>query len=201
MRRLRDLLCGLALVASTAISLWGAVLVARQEFPDPLALEPVDLRQWLTQRDLSQASAAVRNRVARRFEEELRGGGNLAAEFRSLDPQQRKRLEENLLLVLEHWFHDKMNRYFEQQPDLRAAWLDQELEQLEQVVNRARDGRGSPLGMPSSLYIIGMIGSRVEEWIQRADPEMQERMREFQRAVQQRVLARQLRAERTRAVG
>jgi hypothetical protein len=198
MRHLRDLLCALALAASTAVSVWAAVRVARQEFPDPATLEPVDVRQWLVERDLTQASPAVRSRVARRLETELRDRGDLASELRMLDAPQRQRLEENLSLVMEQWFRGKVNRYFEQSPGRRTAWLDREIGELERLFNRGRQGRGSALGLPGSLYMMGLIGGRMEQWIQRADTATQERMREFQRAVNERLLARQVRGSKER---
>jgi hypothetical protein len=191
MRKVRDLLCAAALMSLTAVCVWAAATVAQQKFPSE-PLEPVELRSWLTERDLSQVSRATQSRVARRFEEELRRGGSWGAESRGLDQQQQRQLEENLTIVLEYWFRDKVNRYFEQRPDRRTAWLDREIEQMEQLFSRNRDrGRGrAALGLPGSLYVLGMLGSRMEAWIERADPKTQERMREFQRAVQERVMAR-----------
>ncbi len=92
--------------------------------------------------------------------------------------------------MLGYWFRDKVNRYFDQRPERRTAWLDREIEELEQLfsANRDRNRRRPQSTMPGSLYVIGMIGSRMEQWIQEADPETQQRMREFQRAVQERLL-------------
>ena len=76
----------------------------------------------------------------------MRRGGNWGADPRSLDAQQREQLEENLTIVLGYWFRDKMNRYFEQRPERRAAWLDRE--------NPFESG-GTPRGMfpsPSSPW-------------------------------------------------
>jgi hypothetical protein len=190
MREIRELLCLAALLSLSSISVWAAVQVAQQDFPAASALEPVELRSWLTERDLSQMTPATQSRVARRFQDELRRGGNWGADPRSLDPQQRELLEENLTIVLGYWFRDKMNRYFDQRPERRTAWLDREIEELEQLIggNRDRNRRRSPATIPGSLYVIGMIGSRMEKWIQQADPETQQRMREFQRAVQERLL-------------
>lgn len=189
MRWIRDSLCGLALVSLTAVSVWAAVTVAR-EFPRPAVQASDDIRQWLTEHDLSQASAAERSRVVRQFEKELRGGEDLAAELRTLDDRQRELLKDNLALLLEQWFQDKVDRYFEQRPRLRAAWLDAEIEEIARFASRGREVRSFPSG-PAPLYALGMINNQVEQWIERAKPERQEPMREFWRAVQARALARQ----------
>jgi hypothetical protein len=85
-----------------------------------------------------------------------------------------------------------VNRYFDQPPEQRAGWLDREIKQLEEAFHRrGRGGRSrTPAGMGDSLQFLGMIGSRMERWVQRADPETQVRMREFQRAVQERLFSR-----------
>ena len=71
MRWIRDAVCLAALLTMTSLTVWGTVQAARQELPDAETLEPVDLRSWLTERDLSSSSDAVRSRVSRRFDEEL----------------------------------------------------------------------------------------------------------------------------------
>ncbi len=74
MRQVRDLVCLAAFLCLSSISGWAAVRVGQQEFPDAKALEPVELRSWLTERDLSQMPPATQSRVARRFQDELRRG-------------------------------------------------------------------------------------------------------------------------------
>jgi hypothetical protein len=163
--------------------------VVRRPLPTQ-ALEPVELETWLTQRDLSQADRATLSRVVRRFEEELRRG-RWAADSQPLNEPQRRRLEENLSVVLETWFHNKVNRYFDQPPEERAKWLDRQIKDLEQAFHRGgKGGRGRMPSMGGSLQLLGMIGGRMEQWVQRADPDTQVRMREFQRAVQQRLFSR-----------
>lgn len=189
MRRIRDLLSALAFVVLTAISLWGATLVAKQEFPDPRTLEPIDVRQWLTQRDLAQASAADRSRLIRRLEEQVRSGERMA-ERNALQPAERQRLQENLLPLLQQWFHDKANAYAQLPADRREEWLDREVGQLEQLVPRGKDQKPSMLKLSQSVYVIGLIGSQMERWIQAADPRTQPRLREFQQALTKRLLSR-----------
>lgn len=188
MRQFRDLLSLLALVVLTAVSLWGAALVAKQEFPDPATLEPIDVRQWLTQRDLARASTADRSRLIRRLEERIRAGERFAKE-KALEPAERRQLQDNLLPLLEQWFHDKANAYAQQPADRREAWLDREVGQLERLVPRGSREKPSVLGLPRSLYAIGLIGSQMEQWIQAANPRMQPRLREFQQALAKRLLS------------
>jgi hypothetical protein len=190
MRRIRDLLCTLALTALIAVSLWAAVTVAR-EFPGPSGPEPIDVRHWLTQRDLSAATSAERSRVMRQFERQLRGGENLAAGLPALDSREQELLAENVSLLLEQWFRMKVDSYHAQRPDRRARWLDGQLEQIQQMAGRGRDAANAPLGLPGSLYALGKINSQVEQWIERADPKDQDRMRDFWRAVQERTMSRQ----------
>lgn len=188
MRRIRDFLSTVALVVLTAISLWGATLVARQKFPDPLALEPIDVRQWLTQRDLARASAADRSRIIRRLEEQVRSGER-SPEGKALEPAERQQLQNNLLPLLEQWFHDKANAFAEQPEDRREEWLNREVGQLERLVPRGKGGTSSALRLPQSLYAIGLIGSQMEQWIQSADVQTQPRLREFQQALTKRLLS------------
>jgi hypothetical protein len=192
MRRLRDLLCALAFFVLTSVSVWAAVQVSRQDYPDAAALEPVDLGQWLIERDLSQASVATRSRLARRFEEDLRNGAaaNWIGQLRSVEPQQTARLQENFAAIMEFWYRDKVNRYFDQSPDRREAWLDREIGRLERVLKGLRGKNDTVAGMSGSLYLLGIAGSYIEQWTQRADPPMQERMREFQGVVRDRLMDR-----------
>ena len=189
MRRLRDLLSALALVVLTSLSLWGAALVARQEFPDPQVLEPIDVRQWLTQRDLAQASPSDRSRLIRRLEEQVRSGERLS-EGKKLNSDEQSRLQENLMPLLEQWFHDKAHAYAEQPADRREEWMDREVGQLERLIPRGKGEKSSALKLPQSLYAIGLIGSQMEQWISAADSQTQPRLREFQQALTKRLLAR-----------
>ena len=188
MRKLKDLICAAAFVALTAISVWGAVQVYRTPMPDASTLEPLNLRQLLTEEDLSQASPAVRSRVVRRFDDLLRSGRQeWLAEWTNVKGPQRDRLEQNLSVLMERWFREQTERYFDQPVERREAWLDGEFRRLQRVFGGG-NRRGRPRDLATSLYVLGVIGNHMEQWIQRADPEMQPKMREFQRACQQRIL-------------
>ncbi len=192
MRRIRDFLCGLAFAAFTAVSVWGVILAA-QEFPESLRRQPVSVRQWLLEHDLAQQSAAVRSRVAHQIEKELLGGGNLAADFRDLGDSDRARLESNLDLVLEQWYRSKVTQYVEKRPKDRKAWLDGQIKQFERAFGENAAGREALMPRTEALPTLALVLTRLETWTQRADPQMQQDMREFQEALQQRILSRQLR--------
>ena len=190
-RHFRDLISALVLVAAVAVSVAAAVRVARQKLPDEVA-QPLDFDVWMIDRDLSQESEATRQRLARNIEQGLRDG-DWAARVRKLDADQRQRVEDNFAQVLELWFLDKMHRYFAQPEHKRQEYLDREIDKLMRLVQaRMPSGARSRGGFPGALVGIGMMNHQVDEWIAAADPALQPQMREFQIALQNRLIAREL---------
>ena len=110
-----------------------------------------------------------------------------------------QRLQENVALLLQVWISEQADRYFTLPAEERAAFLDREianLDRLRQQVTALMGDHKTDLGDLSADYLVwGTLLQRTNDWIGQAEPEQQSRLREFQQAVQNRLLARQL--ERT----
>jgi hypothetical protein len=192
MRRLKSLVTLLSLLATVGISLAAAVQVARQELPSEPAPAALDLRAWMVERDLSLESPETRAQLARRFERELEGDARRLAELGDLDSQQQQLLRENVVQLLEPLFVEKVNEYFRLPDERRQEWLDREIDRVLRLTDRQRPGAiQSPNFSSASVVGIGLFQQQVEQWAQRADPEMQAKMREFSAALQNRWFARE----------
>lgn len=191
MSRLKNLMTALVLLAACAVSVLAAVQVARQPLPAEMT-EPVELRTWIIERDLSQEPAETRAQVARRLEKEFRRDSPLVLELRQLDPAERQRAQENIVQLIESLFIAKAHEYARQPEHRRQQYLDRELDRLTKLIDPQRATElHSATFSPAGFAAIALFQQRLEQWVERADPESRPKLREFATALQNRWLARQ----------
>lgn len=189
MRTLRNAITFLVLLLGTAISVAAAVQVARQKFPQPVVTENLDFTDWIIDRDLSQENEATSRMLAQRMDVELRAGKwSGRVKNRELTGEQRALVQRNLLLVLEQYFYEKMDRYFQRPKEHRSEYLDREIDTLLKLLekNVPQQLKPADLPLPGVLAAIGVVNAKIGEWVDNADPEAQPRMREFHAALVER---------------
>jgi hypothetical protein len=196
LRRLRGLLTGLALIGLTAISLvaagqviWqgieGAGIVQRPYEPERLYLD-----------DLAFASDTTQQEFIRGLEDGLDAGVDWRTRLTDLDELQREQFEANLTLLAERWFNNKVDRYYELPEAERDAYIDglfKKVERWGKTVSAAAEN-GDDADQPDAQWATfgPVVMSRAGEWLEQAPPERQEQIREFQAAIQTRMLLRAL---------
>jgi hypothetical protein len=189
--RLKNLFTAMVLLAFCAVTVAAAVKVASQPLPETTP-ERVDLRTWIIERDLSHEPATTRAQVARRFEKEFRRDSPLMLELRRLDPQERQQAQDNIAQLIEPLFVDKANEYFRQPEHRRERYLDRELDRLLKLVDPQRSADLDSVAFsPAGLAAIALFHQHLEQWVERADPEMRPKLRGFATALQNRWFARQ----------
>jgi hypothetical protein len=158
--------------------------------PDPATADRDGLLRWLVTRDLGQEPFETRLVLARRLEEEFSGKIDWAAVGRNLDGQRRDRLWDNVLLLLEPWFADKVDGYFRLQEPQRPAYLDQTLQLIENwkgaTALSPEDSAASPQARRPGL--IEVVVERIGRWTESVTPQRRQQVREFLLAVQSRWL-------------
>jgi hypothetical protein len=194
-RRLRGLLTGLALAGLTGISLVAAGQIVWQGIEGAgIVQRPYEFAR-LYDEDLAFAPDAAQQEFLRGLERDFDSAGDWQARLESLDEVQRRRFEANMTLLAERWFNSKVDRYFELPAGERDAYIDSLFKQLEQWGQTAADagGPGDRAGDAARTRLAALgpiVVTRAGEWLERAPPERQEQIREFQSAVQTRLLLR-----------
>lgn len=184
----------LGLVALGGMGAAGAyILVTR--LPAPENADQDQLLRWLVTRDLSQEPVALRLALARRLEEESRRGVNWDATASRLSKAQRRRLWQNLPVLLEPWFLEKVDGYFALADGEQVVYLDRVIDTVRQwrgVDNLQPDNLpdDAPGASPSSLMIV--LCQRIEDVRKEAEPDRQQRLGQFVTAVQTRWFVRVL---------
>jgi hypothetical protein len=186
----RSVITGLMFAAMVAITLAAAVRVVRQ--PLPATVPQRDLWAWLTESDIGQESPETRQWLARRVDDELMAHADWPARLNRLDGQKQQLLQANLMQLVEVWYLHKVDQYFDQPEDQRAAFLDRELDKIDRLTERHSSSRGLRRSPAVAIFALGAADSRINEMVSRAEPQMQPRLREFQVAVRNRILARGL---------
>ncbi len=187
---------GILTIVTLAALLGVAVIVTAALFypqlPDPAVADRDGLLRWLVARDLSAESAETRRTLARRLEEEFQTGLDFDA-AEGLSPPQRKQLWDNILVLLEPWFIEKTERYFQLAAAQRTAYLDQVIDTI--TVWRGADSlrltqTDGPGARPGPGGLLAALLGQVEQWKQRAGPQRRQQMQQLLLAVQMRWLMR-----------
>jgi hypothetical protein len=166
--------------------------------PDPATADRDGLLRWLVTRDLAREPSATRLVLARRLEQEFSGKIDWAAVGQNLDGQQRDRLWDNVLLLLEPWFADKVDGYFRLPEPQRPAYVDRTLQLIENwkgatALSPGSRRAGSADGQESAgtagpTGLIGLFVERIGHWTESVTPQRRQQVREFLLAVQSRWL-------------
>ncbi len=181
----------------TAAALLGAALLAVAallwpRLPDPAVADRQGLLRWLVTRDLNAESAETRRTLARRLEEEFHKGFDVDT-AEGLEPAQRKQLWDNIVLLLEPWFMDKTDRYFQLETAQRNAYLDELIDMMTawRDVDALRPQEAAAADSPAEAgALLSALFDQVTKWQERAEPQRREQIQQFLLAVQMRWLIR-----------
>ncbi len=169
-----------------------AILVASVWFyssllPDPEHANRSELIRWMVTRDLGQESAHTREVLARRLDSEF-----VDVDWEGLDGQMsvehRRQLWENLPLLLEPWFMDKLAAYSKCDEAQRQSFVDAMIDHMVDLSGMDCLREKSETRPPPKLSQLLM--ENVEIWKKRANPEEKQRIGQLHTAIQTRWLMR-----------
>jgi len=189
----------LTLAVVLTVSVTAAVQFYQQRLTDPASADREELLRWLVVRDLSEESAQLRRTLAARLEEEF-GGDRIDwnATAGQLDGTQRERLWQNVLLLLEPWFTQKVDGYFQLAATERLAYVDRTIDTIAvwRGVESLRSN-SSENGQPHTPQpeFFPVLVERINQWQESATPEQRKRISRLLVAVQSRWLIRGLTGE------
>lgn len=202
MKRLRELVTVVCFVALTSVAVVAALRAASIGLPESLtsnatvligALASEELTADLNRRDAAtdRNTRQTIDRLAKRVQRELQANVDWEAELAPLDRAQRKRLQENVLLLAIDSFKMRQDRFFEiTDTRRRQQFLDRQVDTMltwativNQIIQGPSDAVAGQIALPNLL-------SRINQEFRGASPEELERMRQFQRAIQDRLLER-----------
>lgn len=176
----------------TQIERWidGAVPPAQERMRRAVRL---GVARWLAVHDLAHSSPATRSLLAERIARELDKGMTPSSVLADLAPEQRATLEANAEMLLEAWFLDRADDYFNAPDEQKNAFIDAQIDRLSRwpidsvLASDAADGSAPSTG---KLAMMIRVSAMVEVWIARAAPERQQRLRDLITAAQLRMLSR-----------
>jgi hypothetical protein len=158
--------------------------------PDPATADREGLLRWLVTQDLSQEPLDTRLTLARRLEQEFGEKIDWAAVGKRLDGPQRDRLWENVALLLEPWFADKVDGYFRLPESGRPAYVDRTIELIDNWKGAVALAADPPAGNPCAKRpgLLELLAERIGRWMQSVTPHRRDEARQFLLAVQTRWL-------------
>ncbi len=177
-----------AVLVATVFGFWWPGL------PDPATADRDGLLRWLVSKDLDQEPYETRQTLARRLEKEFGGEIDWAGVGAASTNEQRQRLWNNVLVLLEPWFADKVDGYFQLPEAKRPAFVDQTLQRIEDWKGATVLSPGGP-AVPAGEQqpgLMELVVRRIGQWTESATPERREQVREFMLAIQVRWLRRAL---------
>jgi hypothetical protein len=194
--RNRRLLLVLVSSGIAVVLVAGVVGFCWPRLPEPAAADRDGLLRWLVTQDLGQEPYDTRLVLARRLEQEFGGKIDWTAVGSQLDERQKDRLWENVLTLLEPWFADKVDGYFQLQAPQRPAYVDRTLQLIEnwkgataltaETRKSGSAGRHESAGKAGPTGLIEVVIQRIGRWTESATPERRQQVREFLLAVQAR---------------
>lgn len=182
MRRLKDLLTAVALIALCGVSISGAYRVWRCELPERSPNEMRELWDLLTNEDIREYDDRTLGRLAARLETELAQDTSLRDRLDELDVTQRNRLNSNIPALLRVWYFkhaDAYGRLAGNEP-ARAAYVDEQFGNIFALL-AASDlgGRGALGRADAALRFLGLV----ETWLAEEPAERVVHARDFNQAV------------------
>ncbi len=191
----RGILLAFALVVSLGVACAVAIPYFYWPLPDPAVADRDGLFHWLVARDLGLEPVETRLVLAQRLEEEFRTGIDWEETAAQLDSPQRQRVWDNIVLLLEPWFMDKRDRYFELAGAERSAYLDELLDTFAawRGVDLLRDPQAADDGSSTTDHgLLGVLVEQMDHWKEGAELPQRERTDRFFLAIQSRWLMRSL---------
>jgi hypothetical protein len=190
MRRVRKLISALALAVLVAAPVAAGVTVWLRRLPDPAVADEGSLGRWLVTRDLAAQTPAIRARLLRRVEHELRRGPNLAALHARLTVEQRQVFWRNVETLAWDWFREQAAAYARLPPGEEAAFVDRQLDLVSAWPLPRPDQGPDAAGNQGLQTLFAALQKRIDG----TPPAERERMRQFVLAVQARLFLRTLRS-------
>lgn len=188
------LLLVVGVAVSTFVLIWLSPRLFLERLPDPESADRDALLRWIVTRDLANEPPGTRQTLARRLEGEFRTGIDWDAIGAGLDRSQREQLWENVLVLMEPWYMDKVDGYFELAAAERPAYVDTIIDRIDDwggVEAVCRENRAEEQPGAGSALLGGLL-ERIEVWQRQADGERRGQIRQFQMALQTRWLYRRL---------
>ncbi len=170
----------------------GSVWVYSSQLSSPEDADREELLQWLVTRDLSEESAHTRAVLALRLDSEFVNvdwgdiNGRMSSEY-------RRQLWENLPLLLEPWFLDKLAAYNDREESQRPAYIDAIIDRM--VDLSGIDSLREPGDNGDSPGLMQIFLKRVEVIKEQAQGEKRQRISQFIGCIQTRWLLRALSRE------
>lgn len=197
MHRVRGLLTFSVLVILSGISLAAMVHVARQGLPERAIVDRSEVRAWLVQRNVQEASGRTRERLVAHLENDFRTGFSWQEELLSMTPAEQQQFNENFNLLMEQWFMSKVDGYFAIEPPDRNRYLDREISSLMSwqaisAVDTSELNAPRQFDRRVQLGFFGELMQKIHQWRRDAEPERRKQISEFLLAVQDRILTRNL---------
>ncbi len=189
------ILMALALAAALGVTVTAAVQMYCYRLPDPASADREGLIRWLVMGDLCNEPLDVQRTLASRLEEEFSEDIDWEATADQLDSVQRERLWQNVLVLLEPWFDEKVDAYHALPLAERSAYVDRLLVTIgvwSNIESLRADSAAEGEPKESSSGLLAVLASKTEQWKQRAEPERRQKMSQFILAVQCRWLVRRM---------
>jgi hypothetical protein len=190
MRTVRKILSAVALLGLLAATVAAGVTVWTARLSDPAEADERDLARWLVTRDLAAEPSAVRAKLLRRLERELRRGPNLAGLSGQLTPAQRQALWGNIETLAWDWLREQAAAYSRLPAGQGGAFLDRQLAFVEAWP--VREAAPPSKGAPASAAGLRELLETLEKRIDRTPRPERDQVRQFVLAVQARILLRTL---------
>jgi hypothetical protein len=146
---------------------------------------------WLSTTDLAANTFTTRRDIAARLAAEFSAGNGISAD----DPlpvtgAHQDLLQENAMLLIEAWLHDRAEAYAKLEPSQQEAFVDRCLDD----VQHWNVARYLPAGsQEKGAGGVQAVLRRLPEWIERAESQVRGDLLKFVAHVQQRVVLRAFR--------
>jgi len=149
---------------------------------------------WLATQSLEEQTMEVRLDLALPITEYLDADSDVISSQTSLSTNEQKMLAANAELLLEAWLLHQADLYYEVDESKRDEFVNRQIERvtnwgvLEMLVQNGEQAGTSELSLQAGML---QLVSLVAKWIDRAQPQQQERLRKLFSRVQQQMLLRQ----------
>jgi hypothetical protein len=168
----------LGAIALLATAYWASEF----RLSDPATADRAELLRWLVVRDLGTETPEIRSTLLRRLQEEAEGDLDPAALRTQLDASQHHRVWANILVLIETWYADKVDRYLVTPAAERPTCLDQTIAEVQAWKNLtslqpAQDSTQEDT--PSEVALLELFAKQVTIWKERASPQRRREIAEF----------------------
>jgi hypothetical protein len=197
-RNRRGILIGFALAAVLAMTGGAGYMLVQQidpALPPPGVANREQLFRWLVTRDLALESAETQRALVGRIETECQGDVAWDEVAGRLNEAQRRQLWDNLVVLMEPWFLDEVNRWARLSGSERWAFIDRFLDRASQWRKAGTCLRGQSSGGSSAEErpnLNAVLFRKIEESKAGADPAQKARIEQFTTAVRLRQAWRKL---------